>query len=72
MQLRGAVGHRHVLDNAGHPLIVVRNRIDLGANQVRSAGNVLTQQHRVERLGELLRRADRADLSDLRDQLVVV
>ena len=55
-----------------HPLVVVGEGVDFRADQVRRAGDVLAQQHRVERLGELVGRADFANLADLRQHVLVV
>ena len=72
VELWRAVVDRHARHRAGHLLIVVRDAVDLSANQVRRAGNVLAEEHRVERVGEFVAGGDLPHLRDLIQHLAAV
>ena len=72
LELRLAVFDRDARDGAGDRLVVVGNGLHVFADEIGRAGDVLTQQHGIERGGELVGGADLADLVDLVEHLRVV
>ena len=72
MQLRPAIDNRHALDTPAALRSVVGLAFDRLPDQTGGTGDILSQQDRVECVGQPVGRSDFADLTDLLQHLGVV